>query len=670
MVRGYIWTTAMSYEQARKFLERIVPWPEQDEGFINLHYRQNKPMPNGKLPWRGAAAHGIDGIIRELDYRMKRVDTLDMYVCLSSQLEAKPWTKGGMSGMIAVRSKQNAVALRSFVIDVDVKATGYATPKDAMRAIAGFIRDTGLPMPTVMVASGTGGYHVYWAVDHNMTLDEWTPISQAMAEATKKFGFNVDTACTTDAARIMRVPETFNYKQTPRLPVVMGKFQEKDYDIDQIRNPLAMFMRDSAVLAGATGLHPSHSALKTTLTPIVGSSAVADNAELAIKYDPINIDRVAETCGFVDASLKNGGADNGGLAWNITTLIALFCENSVSDAHRMASGHKLYSSAETDDLIARKRSEKEKHGFGWPSCAAINAAGSKHCATCPNFGKSKSPVHFAVVPSVPVLSPIVAANGLAAPLPRFAHAAPIPDGYSQNNEGRVIYYKILPDGSIEKQIIYPFPMFGVWLQRNPLTLHFTTHVDGGREQAVAFPTLEFSTNDGLSRLLGKHAMFAKTAYSARFKEFLMAWVTRLQETRGGTVASSSFGWIVEEGVTKGFSYGGGLWSPRGKTLSCQPDPVISRQYSPKGQGKPWLQAAKMITGQRRAGLNAILASAFAAPLVMFTGQSGMLLSCFSQESGIGKSTTMKIAQSVWGNPVSAVQSLVTRRHRSSRRLAT
>jgi hypothetical protein len=65
----------------------------------------------------------------------------------------------------------------------------------------------------------------------------------------------------------------------------------------------------------------------------------------------------------------------------------------------------------------------------------------------------------------------------------------------------------------------------------------------------------------------------------------------------------------------------------------------------------------VITDQHRPALNAILASGFAGPLVRFTGHPGLLLNAYSPESGIGKTTAMKAAQAIWGDPVLALQSL-------------
>jgi hypothetical protein len=43
--------------------------------------------------------------------------------------------------------------------------------------------------------------------------------------------------------------------------------------------------------------------------------------------------------------------------------------------------------------------------------------------------------------------------------------------------------------------------------------------------------------------------------------------------------------------------------------------------------------------------------------VRFTGREGVLMSCYSSESGIGKTTALRIAQAVWGDPIAGVNNL-------------
>jgi len=91
--------------------------------------------------------------------------------------------------------------------------------------------------------------------------------------------------------------------------------------------------------------------------------------------------------------------------------------------------------------------------------------------------------------------------------------------------------------------------------------------------------------------------------------------------------------------------------------AANPNPQLQYQYTPKGDIAPWREIAKVVYDQKRPGLDAMLAVAFAGPLVKFTGFGGLILNAFSPESGIGKTTAMKVWQAVWGSPVLAMQGL-------------
>jgi hypothetical protein len=137
----------------------------------------------------------------------------------------------------------------------------------------------------------------------------------------------------------------------------------------------------------------------------------------------------------------------------------------------------------------------------------------------------------------------------------------------------------------------------------------------------------------------------------------VAWVEHLQKNKSMVVSSAPFGWSLTGGKPEGFIFGGSIWTPTGDRTAAVPDVVIERQYRPEGDIAPWANAAALITSQGRPALDAIIASAFAAPLIKFTREPGVLMSVYSQESGIGKTTAMKIAQAVWGDPVRAMQGL-------------
>lgn len=207
------------------------------------------------------------------------------------------------------------------------------------------------------------------------------------------------------------------------------------------------------------------------------------------------------------------------------------------------------------------------------------------------------------------------------------------------------------------QISHPiskYPMLNAWIQSDPMTLHFESQVEINR---IAQIDIEFEAIGGMEmRKCLQRQGFMLIQNDKHSGDFFVSWVQKLQAMKA-SVASAPFGWQDKNGQTEGFIFGGQLWTPSGNSPSATANPVINQQYKPKGSDAYWLDAVQLVTSQGRPDLEAIVASAFAAPLVMFTGHLGMLMSAYSKESGIGKSTALRIAQAVWGDPIRAVQSL-------------
>lgn len=233
----------------------------------------------------------------------------------------------------------------------------------------------------------------------------------------------------------------------------------------------------------------------------------------------------------------------------------------------------------------------------------------------------------------------------------------LPVGYIRGPTGLV--YKVVtnPDGTHAPQEISDYAMTDPWVQRSPWALHFTTTTERGKQQQVALPFEAIGSND-MRKILQDQGFMVPVGPkgSETIARFFVAWIKVLQDTRD-SVSSEPFGWQVKAGSVQGFVFGGHLWTPTGAQPAANPDVVIARHYAPTGDIAPWMAAAKLVTSQGRPQLDAIIASAFAAPLVRFTGQAGVLMSAYSTQSGIGKTTALTCAQAVWGDPVKAIQAL-------------
>lgn len=655
-------------EQAQVYLSRAVPWVEG--AYVNIHWTSAKLNPKtGKPYWDGRAHATIDEALKTLKWAAGKTDIKDIYACMSAQAacEDKVAMGGRFSYRKAIKGSQTAVGLKSLFIDIDVKPDeldkAYASTQDAITALKEFIKASGLPHPTLAVASGTGGVHVYWCVSRVLGREEWQPLANALVEATRRHGLKCDTQCTVDAARVLRVPGTLNWKRDKPLPVTLGvkSVQPADYAVEDLQAALTPYM--GAQVLAWTGATPGM-APRASGPADINDEFSAGIAE-AVARPPVDLDSVADTCGFIREALTTNGAGLSNPLWNLTTLIATFGmggdgKDGRAQAHRMASGHKDYSFQSTDELYDRKLREKQERNIGWPSCSTIQGAGCTNCAGCPMMSLGRSPLNYGKQTVATVQA--AAAMGVSAPgvvvAPGFAGAPvkvdDVPDSYVRNAKNLVFKIVVNDDGSAEQRLVLPYSLHSGWLQDEPWTLHFNTRLGNSQKDTQLSITLEHLQGRDFAKHLGRQGVVVGKVQSSLLQEYLMAWTTKLQHMADAVVSSAPFGWVTVGNKLDGFAYAGRVWTPAGDKPASQPSPQTEVQYRPRGALQPWIDAAAYINAQKRPALDTIIAATLGAPLMRFCNEAGVLLSAYSTESGIGKSTSLKVAQAFWGNPQTAM----------------
>jgi len=651
----------MPFENAATYLARVLPWPQQGDGpaFVDVIW-SFKSEKFDKPGWSGRAVTTVEDAVKAITFASKSADTRDIYVCQSSQREAQERTSAkGFKYLQPVRSQEGAVALKALFLDIDAdkvakpgeEVKGYPTMAEAVTALGNFIKAVGLPKPSIMVGSG-GGLHVYWCMMRALTPEEWYPLACALIEATKRHGLKLDEAVTTDAARILRVPDTFNMKKDPKRAVkIVGTPVDFDYTVERIARSLEPYKVDVTFLAERSGAPKFEVATPGVAprAPIKGVSDLAAGVETAMPQ--------AEVRACLDA-IPNTKTD-----WNYWNTVGMRVYAATDGADYGLAEWQAWSdknaTAGTDSCTARWEtlhfSPPTRTGAG----ALINEV--RNLTGDPTWqARGNAPV----APPLSTFSgafPHQVGGASAAPTPVIsavpgpvALSADLPFGYSRNASGIVSLLGVNEDGTPSFMPVSDYPLTDPWLQKDPWLLHFNTITERGRTQQIAIPLESVASNEMRKLFQSQGLMLKMKAQLAT--EFFLAWIKKLQESRD-TVSSSPFGWNTKGGKVEGFVYGGSLFTPTGAQAAANPDPVTARQYAPTGDLQPWMDACDLVTLQGRPDLAAIVASSFAAPLVRFTGQAGLLMSTYSQESGIGKSTALKIAQAVWGDPVKAVQAL-------------
>ncbi len=118
----------------------------------------------------------------------------------------------------ASRSQENAEGLCALWLDVDAhQGSKYDTAEEVQAALQGFLFHAGLPKPTLIHLTGYG-VHAIWVFTEVIKREEWQPVADKLQDLADRMFLGADPI-TSDAARILRVPGTLNFRdsENPKL---------------------------------------------------------------------------------------------------------------------------------------------------------------------------------------------------------------------------------------------------------------------------------------------------------------------------------------------------------------------------------------------------------------------------------------------------------------------
>ena len=379
-----------------EFLKRLLPWPAEGEpGYVNLHYKN--PSKDTGLP--GRPHRDLVSFMNGLEWALSHPKwASDLYFCLSRQRDVG---KVINNRAYALRRVENTICLKAIWLDVDVKTPpkGYANVVEALTAVKALCAAEGLPFPTGLVGSG-GGLHVYWISNKTLSIKEWAGYAAGLKAAATRFGLRFDASVTIDAVRVLRIPNTFNYKTEPPKPVKLLWLAKEDFDFEKdlghIRagEQVRVVLRQRHVAPAPADLAKLEGDKPDPIL-VIDLSTEEYQREIGTVREELVDPRVPIAgCPYFRDTLKTNGRNHDQGLWMLDGLACVFMQNGREVFHTLSSGHPDYSRAGADDMYDRKEAEKEERGLGWPSCKSFEQYGSKQCARCPHKGKIRSPLNL------------------------------------------------------------------------------------------------------------------------------------------------------------------------------------------------------------------------------------------------------------------------------------
>lgn len=645
------------------FMAHVVPWPQTpaDPGFVNLHFSSvDRKDPTKLYKGGGWPFRSVESFIGRASWINTTDQFKDVWYCLSLQSQVKPNPRTPAKPK-AQRLAANALSVKSLWIDADVgpKAGEYPTLEAALKALILFREKHKLPPYSALVASG-GGLHGYWISKSALTVREWAPYAEGLRALLIQDKLVKDPGITTDVARILRVPGTFNHKTTPPKPVLLLNTPLVMYDfaVDLVLLPtVAPAVSTVQVNKPEQTLFADGADMASFKAPPV-LAAVAGDTLGTQTHEDMSLDPrpIFTNCGFYREALRIGGADYDNALWMYSVLGATFMENGNAIAHQISKGHPTYSEVDTQALYDRKVAERADRGIGYPSCAAIAGAGCKSCASCPLFAKGKSPLN--IRPVVPATVNGAALNmALPSPQSQSAQSLHLPLGYDVDEDGCIceveevqISGETMPP---KLHRLFYSRLSKPWAQSNPDALNFTTTVDLG--QTFNASILHSEMNGlSLNSVWGPQHIKIYPKNKGRLEHFIVSWLAKLHEMQAAQ-QSLPFGWYRVGDDYKGFVFDGRLMKDDGSETPCgSGDPELRGTYQATGDPAHWFTACNTITAMRRPELDAIIALSFAAPLAALVGRNAVSMSAYG-DSGARKSAAYAVGISVWGHGTKAKQ---------------
>jgi hypothetical protein len=540
------------------------------------------------------------------------------------------------------RTVHNSRYLKSLFIDMD----GYASKKEAASALSAFLERTGLDaFGTPWVVASGGGLHCYWALEAPVETAQWVPVARALKRLCKQESLAIDMNVTDDAARVLRVPGTWNFK--PKYP----EPRPVKLLVEGCTVPFEAFSQHIFSLVGEP-----EPAIPTLSLPGTRPTATATGVKLvensAVRFKTVLMrTKDGDGCAQLAHYVNNAKDEGMEPLWRGWLSQAKYC----ADGDRAA---KWLSDLHPYD--AQRMQTKLREIKGPYPCLKFDSENPGVCQKCPHFGKITNPLALGrelVADNAPKEIEITPADPDDPEAPPITVVRPTPPkGYSYGANGGVYVDKMVEeaDGTKRKKqvLVLPYDLFVVDLL-NKEGEH-TVHMVANRPNKaidILMPQRYAVSKDECVKALAQQNIIAAfgPGNDVNLYEYIRACVVDASTSKQPIIVPQQYGW-QEDGS---FVYSGRVFRPDGTSRTVpMPDLAnLTRNTRSQGTLEGWRKLPQMLIKRKLYDHLAIASIAFGAPLMRFTQMSALTFHAGSTDSGTGKSLALSLLNSVWGHPI-------------------
>ena len=584
-------------------------------------------------------AETLDGVFEEIEKFKKKGS--DVFVALG--------TFEGYS-----RKADDCLYVRSFFIDLDVgEGKEYADKADAHTALYKLQGAADLPDP-VVIDSG-GGIHAYWIMDTDIPKDEWKPAAEAFKALCLQH-IAIDPVVTADAARIMRCPDTFNYKTgTPRPTSVIT---------DEIH--VYNWPEFKVFLMGGEVDTPAAEAPSSETTDILANvpKGLDDDTKAMLKLD--NFPRKFSVLAQKSVDEEGGCAQIKFMCENATSLeepmwfaglsIAKFCDDGATAIHELSEDHPDYNYGKTEEKASRFPAPR--------TCAWFIDNYPSRCDGCQHKGNIISPISLAreFTPAKANTEESIWEVSDSKAVPDFPDFL-IP--YVRGQYGGIYF---IPAPKIDKKgvkhqddpiLILTHNLYPITRMVSPhdgecLLMRLELPKDGYRE--FLLPMKHVYAKEAFKAIMSSNGVFFNSVYDQHLMNYIVKWGQYLQTTEKAQQMRMQMGWTQErtdpEWEKRSFVIGKKEITYKGETVDAPSSPFVkglARHFTQHGTYQKWRESMDFLNNPGFELHSFASMSGFGSPLMPYTSTSGVVIS-LTGKSGNAKTGAMYAGLSIFGNP--------------------
>jgi len=533
------------------------------------------------------------------------------------------------------RKATNVATLKALWLDIDCgpdKPTqiepstglpkGYATQAEGLVELKKFQDLLDFPDPTI-VNSGNG-WHIYWAFTEEVSAAAWKPVAARLKEVCVKQKFLADPRVF-DVSRVLRPPGTLNLKYDPPSAVVAEEV-----------HPPVEFETLQELLGIEAGVEEvdTHSA-----TPPLLPNNLSEN--YAKSFDRL----MTRSDGCLQLwDCYENRATLAEPRWFNALSIAQHCDDRDTAIQKISRGHPDYSAA----AVVRKASSIE-----WPhSCESFASNNPTGCKNCKHQGVIKNPIVLAMNVEADELLEVELTQAEGGTVP--FKVPPYPPGYIRGKPNGGIYKENVGEESGPPKLVYAYDFYILKRMQDPelglvAVFHLITPQDGLREFVVANNKLTDSMS--VRREISTHGVLTNSSGYVLLTEYIIASLIHLQDNVRYETMRVQFGWadnfrkfiVGEREITAEGVY----HSPAASVTE-----ELAQYFEPSGSLEKWSEVFNLYNKEGMEVQAFAALTGFGAPLLSFTGQKGALINLIHGDSGAGKTTVLRVANSVCGHPES------------------